>query len=221
MLVQVYSDVVCPWCYIGKRRFERAVAQLPAGSIDVFWKPFQLDPNAPQAPSPVFDAYAKKFGGPEQATAIIQRVTDVAADEGIEFRMDRAQRANTFNAHRLLAWAAEDGDPAALASQGRLKEALLNAYFCAGVDVANIDNLAQIAQTVGYDAAVVTELLNGTDGIDDCRAEIQTGRDLGISAVPTFVFAGDTPDNVFALPGAQDTDTFVKILQRLLNRSGG
>src|SRR6187431_3514883 len=104
MQVEIWSDVVCPWCYIGKRRFERAVAEV-ADDIEVraVYRPYQLDPSAPRGASvPVVEAYARKFGGPERAEQILDHVTRIAADDGIEFRMDRALRANTLLAHRLL-----------------------------------------------------------------------------------------------------------------------
>src|SRR5262245_57195043 len=102
--VEIWSDVVCPWCYIGKRRFERALEQL-AGEVAVeyVFRAFQLEPTAsPGTSQPVTEAYAKKFGGPERARQIIDRVTSIAADEGIDFRLDRALRANTLLAHRVL-----------------------------------------------------------------------------------------------------------------------
>ncbi len=108
--MEIYSDVVCPWCYIGKRRFEEALNEFEhADEIDVRWRPFQLDPRAPATPSPVLDAYARKFGGPERAMEIIDHITSVAASVGLDFHLDIAQRGNTFAAHRLL-WHVRD-DP--------------------------------------------------------------------------------------------------------------
>ena len=115
--VEVWSDVVCPWCYIGKRRIEQALAALRddpdfTDDIELVYRPFQLDPNARRGISePVADAYARKFGGPEQAAAVIARVTAAAADAGIEFHLERAQRANTADAHRLLWWALSVAGP--------------------------------------------------------------------------------------------------------------
>ena len=110
MKVEIWSDVVCPWCYIGKRRFEKALDVLREKGVtepvEVVWRSFQLDPRAPVgAPSPAIDAYARKFGGPDAAVRIIENVTNVAAADGIEFRMDIALRANTLLAHRALHWA--------------------------------------------------------------------------------------------------------------------
>mgnify|MGYP005814840719 CR=1 FL=1 len=126
--VDVWSDVVCPWCFIGKRRFERALAELDGEvTVDVTFHAFQLDPTAsPGVSQPVTEAYAKKFGGPERAKAMIDRVTAIAAEEGIEFRMDRALRANTLLSHRLV-WLADQ--PASPVAQAVMKERLMRAYF--------------------------------------------------------------------------------------------
>src|SRR4051794_18030031 len=130
MLVEIYSDVVCPWCYIGKRRFEEALARRPdTADITVVWRPFQLDPNAPTTPSPVVDAYARKFGGEERAIQIVEHLSGVARDAGLDFHLDVAQRSNTLDAHRLLWFALERGGPAL---QGAMKERLLQAYFVDG-----------------------------------------------------------------------------------------
>src|SRR5436853_2946136 len=127
MLVEIYSDVVCPWCYIGKRRFETALEQFPGrDDVTVVWRPFQLDPNAPRTATPVLDAYARKLGGPAEAARIVERVTTMAAPEGLEFHLDVAQRANTFEAHRLIAYAERHG------RQDLMNERLLRAYFTEG-----------------------------------------------------------------------------------------
>src|SRR6478672_8605700 len=131
MKIEIWSDVVCPWCYIGKRRFEEALREFEhADEVEVRWRPFQLDPRAPSTPTPVLDAYARKFGGPEQARMIVDRITAVAAEVGLDFHLDIAQRGNTFDAHRLL-WLVRD-DPSL---QGALKERLMRAYFVDGADI--------------------------------------------------------------------------------------
>jgi predicted DsbA family dithiol-disulfide isomerase len=207
--VEIWSDVVCPWCYIGKRRFERAVQEL-AGEIDVdvAYRPYQLDPTAsPGRSEPVFQAYVRKFGGPAQARMIIDRVTDAAAGDGLEFRMDRAVRANTLLAHRLL-WLAEQ--PESPAEQHELKERLLRAYFVDGLDIGDPDDLADCAAEVGFDREHVLEFLESDRGRDQVRAYLAEAADHGISAVPTFVV-----DGRWAIPGAQDPETFVSVLRRL------
>ncbi len=207
--VEIWSDVVCPWCYIGKRRFERAVEQL-AGEIDleIVYRPYQLDPTAsPGKSQPVFEAYARKFGGPEQATAILERVTEAAAGDGLAFRMDRALRANTLLAHRML-WLAEQPDSPV--PQEALKERLLQAYFIDGLDIGDPDVLADCAAEVGFDRAEMFDFLETDRGRGEVAAYLEQAGDHGISAVPTFVINGQ-----WAIPGAQDTETFVNVLRRL------
>jgi predicted DsbA family dithiol-disulfide isomerase len=207
--VEIWSDVVCPWCYIGKRRFERALEHV-AGEIDVeiVFRPYQLDPRAPVgAGIPVREAYARKFGGPEQAAAIIERVTAIAAADGLEFRLDRAVRANTLLAHRLLWLAEQPGSPA---PQHEVKERLLHAYFVEGLDVGLPDVLAQCAADVGFDRDTVLELLDGDAGRLEVAAHLEHAHDEGITAVPTFVF-----DGRWMVPGAQDVEVFVQVLRRL------
>jgi predicted DsbA family dithiol-disulfide isomerase len=203
MLVEIYSDVVCPWCYIGKRRFEAALERFDGrDDVTVVYKPYQLDPRAPREPTPVVDAYARKFGGPEEAMRIIQRVTDTAAPEGLDFHLDIAQRANTFDAHRLLAYAHDRGQ------QEAMNERLLQAYFVEGKDVADHEQLADLAAEVGLDRAAVATFLASDEGVDDLRDELRDSVERGITAVPTFVFAG-----LWSVPGAQDPDTMLRVLE--------
>ncbi|HRE03683.1 MAG TPA: DsbA family oxidoreductase, partial [Ilumatobacteraceae bacterium] len=157
MRIEIWSDVVCPWCYIGKRRFERALAavaeQRDVSSFEIVYRPYQLDPSAdPDRTEPAADGYARKFGGAERAAALIANVTATAAEDGLEFRLDRAQRANTKRAHRLL-WFAEH-QPDGIELQHRLKERLLQAYFTDGDDIGSLDTLVQAATEVGIDAEV-------------------------------------------------------------------
>jgi predicted DsbA family dithiol-disulfide isomerase len=212
--VEVWSDVVCPWCYIGKRRFERAVEQLQ-GEIDVElrYRPYQLDPRAPAiGTTPVVDAYARKFGGPERAAAIIDHVTGLAAEEGLAFRMDRALRANTLLAHRLLWWADRPGAPV---DQDVLKERLLQAYFVDGLDVGDPVTLGTLLSELGVDPADAAGVLEGDDGHAEVMELLGFANDNGITAVPTYVI-----DGTWAVPGAQDPDTFVQVLRRMVERRG-
>ncbi len=207
--VEIYSDVVCPWCYIGKRRFEAAVEQV-ADEVDVAitYRPYQLDPSAlPGKSAPVIEAYAKKFGGPERAAEIIAHVTSVAAADGIEFRMDRALRANTLLAHRALHLAGEHG------VQTQLKERLLRAYFTDGQDIGDLDVVAECAAEVGLDATATRAYLGGDGGLSEVREQLVEAAAHGISAVPTFVFGG-----AWSVPGAQDVDVFVQVLRKLAQR---
>ena len=207
--VEIWSDVVCPWCYIGKRRFERAVDELRGEiELEVAYRPYQLDPTAsPGTTQPVFEAYSRKFGGPEQASAILARVTEAAADDGLAFRMDRALRANTLLAHRLL-WRAEQPD--SMVTQEAMKERLLQAYFIDGLDIGDPDVLADCAAEIGCDRTETIEFLESDLGRGEVTAMLEQAGENGISAVPTFVINGQ-----WAIPGAQDTDTFVNVLRRL------
>jgi predicted DsbA family dithiol-disulfide isomerase len=205
--VEIWSDVVCPWCYIGKRRFEAAIAEV-AGEIDVgvVFRPYQLDPTAsPGKAQPVVEAYAKKFGGPERARQIIEHVTGVASDSGLRFRMDQALRANTLLAHRLL-WFAQ-----ATGHQIALEERLFQAYFIDGLDIGDPDVLARCAADVGLDAAAVSAFLESDEGLDEVRRALESAAQMEITAVPTYVF-----DGKWMVPGAQDAETFAQVLRTVV-----
>ena len=218
--VEVWSDVVCPWCYIGKRKFASGLAQARASladdgidvAFDVSYHPYQLDPTAaPGTAGPVIDAYAKKFGGPERAAAIIANVSERAAEVGLDFRMDRALRANTLLAHRLI-WMA--GQPDSPVAQDDMKERLLRAYFHDGLNIGDPDVLADCAAEVGFDRDVVHEFLASGRGTDDVRAELDVASDNGITAVPTYVVNGR-----WAIPGAQEPETFAQVLRTMADQA--
>ena len=207
MIVEIWSDVVCPWCYIGKRRFERALAtfseQHPDAEVTVRYRAFMLDPTAPAGVSePVREAYERKFGGPEQAEAILDRVTGEAAGEGLEFRMDIAKRSNTFAAHRLLVLAEE------LGCQGQLKERLLAAYFTEGSAIGDPETLIALASEVGIDPDRSRAWLEDGSGRDEVGDHLEFAAANGLTSVPTFVF-----DRRFAVPGAQEPRIFLDALE--------
>jgi predicted DsbA family dithiol-disulfide isomerase len=214
--VDVWSDVVCPWCYIGKRKFAAGLAQVEAElaaegvdvAFDVSFHPYQLDPTAaPGTAGPVIDAYAKKFGGPERAAAIIANVSERAAEVGLDFRMDRALRANTLLAHRLI-WLA--GRPDSPTPQDTMKERLLQAYFHDGLDIGDPDVLADCAAEVGFEREVAREFLASERGTDEVRGELDVASEHGITAVPTYVINGR-----WAIPGAQEPETFAQVLRKM------
>lgn len=216
MKVEIWSDVVCPWCYIGKKKFEDAVANLAAEGtqldLEITFRPFQLDPSAPVGgTSPVREAYAKKFGGPEKADKILAHVTQVAADTGITFNMDRALRANTLRAHRMMFLALRERGPVA---QREMKQALLEAYFTDGKNVADDDVLIDAAARAGIERELAESWLASDDGDAEVRRDIVEAGDLGITAVPTFVI-----DGKWAIPGAQDTEVFERALRRMSQRT--
>jgi len=214
--VEVWSDIVCPWCFIGKRRMDRAVDAIRrdascAAEIEIVYRPFQLDPGAPAGVAePVAETYARKFGGADRAAEMMTRVTAVAAAEGLEFRLDRAQRANTADAHRLLGWTLANADAA---TQAELKESLMQAYFTEGEDIGDHDVLVDRAEQCALDRVAVRSMLGSDAGIEALAVELQRASDTDIAAVPTYVFAGR-----WAVPGAQEASVFEQVFRRLANR---
>ncbi len=209
MQIQIWSDVVCPWCYIGKRKFEAALAAYERrDELQLSFKPYQLDPTAPPGVAmPVREAYARKFGGDDQADVMIARVTQAAAEVGIEFRMDRAVRANTRDAHRLIAFAGAAGG---WAMQSVVKEALMRAYFCDGGNVGDHETLLDVAVACGLEGGAVATMLDSNDRIEALNADLAYAREQGITAVPTFVI-----DERWSVPGAQEPETFLRVFERL------
>lgn len=216
--VEVWSDVVCPWCFIGKRRMEQALQALSDDptfetDVEIVYRPFQLDRNAPHGrPEPVSETYARKFGGPQRAAEVIARVTSVAADDGIEFHLDRALRANTADAHRLLWWALAQGGPSV---QARLKESLMRSYFSDGADIGDHEVLADRAGGCGLDPEAAHSMLASDEGVDALAVALQRAADEDITAVPTYVV-----DGRWAVPGAQDPVVFEQVLRRMAASQG-
>jgi len=210
--IDIWSDVVCPWCYIGKRKFESALANLGDEiAVNVTYRAYQLDPTAsPGKTEPVRGVYERKFGGPEQADRIISHVSSVAADAGLEFRMDDAQRANTLLAHRLI-WRA--GQPDSPIAQSDVKELLLASYFTNGKNIGEPDELATLMETLGAHRDEVIQFLESDDGVDEVQGELAGASQLGITAVPTYVVEGQ-----WSIPGAQEAETFERVLRRLAER---
>ena len=216
MRIEIFSDVICPWCFIGKRRFETAISRLRDRGFDVqvdySFRPFQLDPTAPtDSPTPAKDAYAKKFGGPERATEILNHVTSVAAQDNITFNMDIAVRANTFLAHRLLSYALKQHGTSV---QIPLKERIMDAYFTDGKNIGDIDVLADCAESAGIDRLEAHTFLSGDEFVDEVRSEIAEAAEYGVTAVPTFVINGQ-----WSVPGAQDVEMFERIIERILEKA--
>ena len=215
MRVEIFSDIVCPWCYIGKRRFDTAVANLASRGVELdlemVFKPFQLDPTAsPNEATPVSEAYAAKFGGQERAAEILAHVTEIATKDNIEFRMDRALRANTMLAHQLLFIAQRDHGSRL---QTQLEEHLFKAYFTDGANIGDIDVLVSCAAEAGMNADQTRMFLTRGEGIAEVEAELRVAAASGISAVPTFVFNGQ-----WSVPGAQDVEVLEQVLLRLNER---
>lgn len=208
MRVEIWSDVVCPWCYIGKRRFETALARFAhASEVDVSWRSFELDPSAPpspEAPGHYVQRLARKYGVSEgQAQLMVDRVTAAAAGEGLRFRFDIARQGNTFDAHRLLHLAFERG------VQDELKEQLDHATFTEGLPVSDHAALAAVALDAGLDEIDVKEVLTSDRYSDAVRSDEELAHQYGISAVPFFVI-----DDRYGIAGAQESDTMLEALER-------
>jgi predicted DsbA family dithiol-disulfide isomerase len=206
MQVEIWSDVVCPWCYIGKRRFEDAMSRFPhAEDVDVVWRSFELDPSAPFSHGVDNAArLAGKYGvSREEAEGMLERMTRVADDEGLSFRLDIARSGRTFDAHRVLHLAAERG------VQGELKEALLSAYQEKGQHIADPDVLTTVAVGIGMDESEVREVLAGDRYGDEVRADEREAHEIGVQGVPFFVF-----DRRYAVSGAQPSDVLLEVLER-------
>lgn len=208
MRVEIWSDVACPWCYVGTQRFGRAV-QATGLDVDVVYRSFELDPRVPtgEASPLLVDYLSRKFGDRSRVQAAHARLTSAGAELDIDFRWEGMRRANTFDAHRLLAWALHDHG----ADQQRaLKQRLLHAYFTDGLDVADHDVLADLAADVGLDRVAAAALLASDDEADFVHAEREVAYGNGITAVPTFVVEGE-----WMLQGAHDTDKWVKALTHI------
>ena len=206
MLVEIWSDVVCPWCAIGKRRFERALEGFEhADDVEVVWRSFELDPTAPrEATGSATQRLAEKYGvSVEQAEAMNARVTEQAAAEGLEFRMERTRPGNTVDAHRLLHLAKDRG------VQHAVKERLLRAYFEQGEAISDPTTLARLGAEAGLDEDEAAKALAGDDHLAEVRADQAEARALGISGVPFFVL-----DRKYGISGAQPTELFAQALRQ-------
>ena len=184
--LDVISDVICPWCYIGKRRLEKALALLaPEFRFTVGWRPFELNPDMPRQGMARSAYRARKFGSPERAKALDAQVAAAGAEEGLRFHFDRISKTpNTFDAHRLIWLAGREGDQNAVAN------GLFEAYFVEGRDVGEAEVLVEVAAGAGLDPARVRAFLAGEEGVEEVRRDETAARRAGIDGVPSFVLDG-------------------------------
>ncbi|ROR92216.1 DsbA family oxidoreductase [Nocardioides aurantiacus] len=206
MRIEIWSDVVCPWCYVGKRRLETALAAFEhADDVELVYRSFQLDPAAPLVPTETVAAsLGRKYGGgPAAGQKMVDQMEAVAAEEGLLFRLGEAQHVGTVDAHRLLHLALEDGPT----TQVALKEELLAAYFVRAENVADHDVLRAAAATVGLDTARVEEVLGSREYADAMEADIRQAAAYGATGVPFFVV-----DGRYGIAGAQPAETFTQVL---------
>lgn len=207
MHVEIFSDIACPWCYIGKRRFQRALAEYEhADDVEIVWRSFELDPNAPRTETGLtIDHLMDKYGiDREQAVRMMAGATREAATVGLDFQLVQARQANTFDAHRLTHYAATVG------LQERLFEALMHGFQVGGEYLGSAETLERIAVEVGLDREAVREVLAGDAYADDVRKDEARARRLGVNGVPFFVF-----DAKAGISGAQSSEYFLQALRQL------
>ena len=206
--IDIWSDIACPWCYVGKRHLEQALARFPhKDDVAIVWRAFELDPSAPRIRD-ASQSYAERLAGkygttPAQAQSMIDRMVDTAARDGLEFRFDRIRPGNTFDAHRLLHLAHERG------KQDALKERMLRAYMTEGQAIGDRDVLAGLAREVGLDEQEVRDVLAGDRYASEVRQDEARARELGINGVPFFVLA-----DRFGVSGAQPAEVLLGALER-------
>jgi predicted DsbA family dithiol-disulfide isomerase len=206
MEIEIWSDVACPWCYIGKRRFEAALARFEhADQVDVTWRSFELDPDAPhERLGDRAVRLAEKYGiTPDRARELEQTVTDAAAGEGLDFRFDIARSGSTFDAHKIIHLASGHG------VQDAMKERLLRAYFTEGELISDDETLVRLAGEVGLPADEVRAALTDEHQTAAVRGDEADARKLGITAVPTFVI-----DRALGASGAHPPDALLDLLRQ-------
>jgi predicted DsbA family dithiol-disulfide isomerase len=203
--IDIVSDVVCPWCYIGKRRIENALALVPDVPVEIAWRPFFLNPWVPRE-GIERDAYlTTKFGSVEAYKNIAGRVVAAAAEEGLSYHPERVRRQpNTIDCHRLIHWADAAG------KAGDVKQRLMELYFRDGGDLTDIDVLVQAAADCGLDADEIRRRLATDEDVALISAQAKDASDKGISGVPTFVFA-----QKYAVSGAQDAEKLARAIRQV------
>ncbi|MCG8447599.1 MAG: DsbA family oxidoreductase [Hyphomicrobiales bacterium] len=209
LTVDVVSDVMCPWCFIGKRRLEVAVAERPDIAFDVRWRPFQLDATIPEEGMDRQTYLSKKFGGPARAAEIYENIRFAGEADGLDFAFDRIEKSpNTLNAHRLIRWASSAG------AQDGIVEDLFTAFFLDGEDIGDIDTLIGIGARHGLDPELVRNLFGeGADG-DLIEREIALAHKMGVEGVPCFIL-----NDRFIVMGAQSSDVLVQAFDHALAES--
>jgi predicted DsbA family dithiol-disulfide isomerase len=203
--VDVVSDVVCPWCFIGKRRLEKAIALNPDIPVEVHYRPYFLNDWIPREGISREEYLTTKFGSPERYNGIAQRVREAAASEGLTYAVDRISRQpNTLDAHRLIRWAD------AIGKAPEMKQKLMDLYFTQGADLTNHDVLVRAAAGVGLDAEQVRAALADDTDVAEVEREALSAKEAGIQGVPCFILAGK-----FAISGAQAPEDLAEAIARL------
>lgn len=206
--IEIWSDIVCPFCYIGKRKFEEALEQFPQKDrVEVTFKSYQLDPNTPPYTGQDFyESMGVKFGGVEKSKQMMARIAEQGKDVGIEFNFDTMKPTNTFNAHRLTKFAQQ------YEKDYEIAEKLFFATFTGSKDIGNITVLAEIAEQVGLNKDKALVILNDESAYaEDVYNDITEAKELGITGVPNFIF-----NRKYSLSGAQPTEVFLQALEKMV-----
>ena len=215
MKALIFSDVVCPWCYLGVIRFERAAALhtiLTGEPIDISLRAYQLDPDAPAGAVPTLDYYEQKYGDADRAAAVVDQIVAAGKITGIDFNFTEAVRGNTFDAHRLLTWAEAAGPGV----QRELAQELWRAYFLEGADISDHDTLAARAGIVGLDIDRADTILASDEYADEVNLQLDAARAMGIISVPMIVIEGQ-----YAIQGTQSQDDYVQALGNIATEMRG
>ncbi|HXD47073.1 MAG TPA: DsbA family oxidoreductase [Pseudolabrys sp.] len=203
--IDVVSDVVCPWCFIGKRRLEKALALASDVPVEVHWRPYFLNDWIPPEGIAREQYLTTKFGSPERYNGIAQRVRAAAAAEGLDYAMDRISRQpNTRDAHRLIRWADGIGKAAAM------KQRLMDLYFTEGADLSNEAVLVQAAADIGLDPEDIRTALDSDKDVAEIDAEVEAAKEAGIQGVPCFIL-----DGKYAISGAQEPEALAEAIQQI------
>ncbi len=205
MRIDIFSDVICPWCFIGKKRLEKALDLRPSAQVILRWRAFQLNPDMPAGGMDRRQYLAAKFGGPDAAERIYDNVRAAGQRDAIAFAFERIPRTpNTVNAHRMIRFADRDG------KQDAMVAALFQAYFLDGRDIGDAATLARLAAECGLDEKTAAAFLGGEEETETVLAEDIYARKLGIGGVPCFIF-----DGKYAVSGAQEPEAFLPVFDLL------
>lgn len=204
--VDIVSDVMCPWCYIGKRRLEQALENLDGIDVAIQWRPYQLDPTLPPEGRDRKEYLENKFGGREKAKEIYARIEDAGRGEDLDFKFSAIKVSpNTIDAHRVIRWAINEGEGV----QDKLVERLFQLYFLEGANIGDHDVLTEAANAAGMDGAVVGALLATDQDRDAVENEIATAQQMGVTGVPCFII-----DNKYAVMGAQEPSHIAEAIKQ-------
>lgn len=206
--LDILSDPICPWCYIGKTHLDKALAEVPDHPFVIEWHPFQLNPDMPREGMDRREYLERKFGGKEGAVKAYAPVVEHAEKAGLTINFEAMQRTpNTLDAHRLIHWAGIEG------KQTQVVDALFQAYFVDAKDIGDHAVLAEIAQEAGMEADVAARLLEGDSDVQEIRDRDAHSRNMGVSSVPTFIVA-----NQHAVPGAQPPELWKQVIEDILQQ---